>query len=220
MNSALVCAGMLLAFGLAYRWYSRWLSVRIFALDDSRTTPAHTLEDGVDYVPTNKHVLFGHHFSSIAGAAPIVGPAVAVIWGWVPAMIWIGVGVIFAGAVHDMGALVISIRHRGRSIGDVTASVIGPRSRVLFLVIIFFLTMMVLAVFAFVIATLFVGTPGAILPVTVEIPLACVVGWMVYKKNAKLLVPSLVVLFLLYVLIWVGAETWKKHGSSTTGIST
>ncbi len=207
MNSAVVAAVVLTVFALGYRFYSRWLATHVFDLDDATATPAHVLEDGIDYVPTGKHVLFGHHFSSIAGAAPIVGPAVAVIWGWVPAILWIGLGVVFAGAVHDMSALVISMRHKGRSIGDVTAHIIGPRSRVLFLLIIFFLTMMVLAVFATVIAYLFVQFDGAVLPVTLEIPVACIVGWMVYKKGAKLLVPSLVVLVGLYLMIWLGAET-------------
>ena len=207
MNSAVICIFVLSGFAIAFRIYAAWLSKNVFCLDDSRETPAHRLGDGVDYVPTNKHVLFGHHFSSIAGAAPIVGPAVAVIWGWVPAVLWITLGVVFAGAVHDMGALVISMRHNGRSIGDVTAKIIGPRSRVLFLLIIFFLWMMVLAVFAFLIGVLFVSYPGAILPVLVEIPVACVVGWWAYKKSGSLLVPSILVLLGLYVLIYVGAQT-------------
>ena len=128
MNSAVLCIFVLSIFSIAFRIYARWLSKSVFELDDSRETPAYTHEDGVDFVPTSRHVLFGHHFSSIAGAAPIVGPAVAVIWGWVPAVLWITLGVVFAGAVHDMGALVLSMRHGGRSIGDVTASVIGPRA--------------------------------------------------------------------------------------------
>ena len=207
MNSAVLCIFVLSIFSIAFRIYARWLSKSVFELDDSRETPAYTHEDGVDFVPTSRHVLFGHHFSSIAGAAPIVGPAVAVIWGWVPAVLWITLGVVFAGAVHDMGALVLSMRHGGRSIGDVTASVIGPRARVLFLLIILFLTMMVLAVFAFLIGVLFVTYPGAILPVVVEIPVACAVGWWTYKRGGSLLIPSIVVLVGLYVLIYVGAQT-------------
>lgn len=207
MNSAVICVFVISFFALAFRFYARWLSRNVFCLDNSRVCPSVEHEDGVDFVPTNRHVLFGHHFSSIAGAAPIVGPAVAVIWGWVPAVLWITLGVVFAGAVHDMGALVISMRHGGRSIGDVTARIIGPRSRVLFLIIIFFLTMMVLAVFAFVIGVLFVTYPGAVLPVTVEIPVACLVGWWAYKKSGSLLIPSIVVLVGLYVLIYVGAST-------------
>lgn len=191
---------------MGYWYYAGWLASKVFCLDDSKPTPSVTVNDGVDFVPTNRHVLFGHHFSSIAGAAPIVGPAVAVIWGWVPAVIWIGFGVVFAGAVHDMGALVISIRHGGRSIGDVTETVIGPRSRLLFLLLIFFLTTMVLAVFAFVIGFLFVNFDGAVLPVTLEIPAALAIGWWVSKRKGSLLWPSLVCLVGLYYLVWVGAE--------------
>jgi carbon starvation protein len=218
MNSAVICIFVLAGFAIAFRYYARWLAEKVFVLDDSRQCPAYEHEDGVDFVPTNKHVLIGHHFSSIAGAAPIVGPAVAVIWGWVPAVLWIAFGVVFAGAVHDMGALVISMRHGGRSIGDVTASVIGPRSRVLFLFIIFFLTMMVLAVFAFVIGVLFTSYPGAILPITVEIPVAGAVGWWVYKKSGSLLVPSVVVLLGLYGLIYVGALTADTAASAQASL--
>ena len=206
MNSAVVCVTVLAMFAAGYWYYAGWLSSKVFCLDDSKPPPSVTMNDGVDYVPTGRHVLFGHHFSSIAGAAPIVGPAVAVIWGWVPAVLWIGFGVVFAGAVHDMGALVISVRHGGRSIGDVTEAVIGPRSRLLFLLLIFFLTTMVLAVFAFVIGFLFVNFDGAVLPVTLEIPAAVAMGWWVAKRKGQLLWPSLACLVGLYFLVWVGAE--------------
>ncbi len=206
LNSAVVCVTVLAMFAAGYWYYAGWLASKVFCLDDTNPPPSSTLNDGVDFVPTNRHVLFGHHFSSIAGAAPIVGPAVAVIWGWVPAVLWIGFGVIFAGAVHDMGALVISVRHGGRSIGDVTEAVIGPRSRLLFLLLIFFLTTMVLAVFAFVIGFLFVNFDGAVLPVTLEIPAAVLMGWWVSKRKGQLLWPSLLCLVGLYYLVWVGAE--------------
>ena len=136
MNASIVCIVALTLFALGYRFYSRYLSEVVFQLDDSEPTPAHTMADGVDYVAAPRGVLFGHHFSSIAGAAPIVGPAVAVIWGWVPALVWVVLGVITAGAVHDMATLAISLKHQGRSMGDLTAQVIGPRSRLLFLMVI------------------------------------------------------------------------------------
>ncbi len=107
MNSALVAAAAFAAYILAYRFYGRFLSRRIFSIDPSRRTPAHEFEDGVDFVPTKRHILFGHHFTSISGAGPIVGPAIAVIWGWLPALVWVVVGSITMGAVHDLGALVI-----------------------------------------------------------------------------------------------------------------
>ena len=207
MNAALVALVTLVCFALAYRFYSRWLARVVFQLDDGNPTPAMTHADGVDYVATPRGVLWGHHFSSIAGAAPIVGPAVAVIWGWVPALLWVVVGVITMGAVHDMSTLALSVRNAGRSIGDVTASVIGPRSRLLFLLVIFLLSMMVLAVFAFIISSLFVQFPGAILPIHLEIPVAVVIGALVRRGTIKLLWPSLAALVGLYAAIWLGAAT-------------
>ena len=121
MNAALLAIIVLILYFLAYRFYSKFLADKIFRLSDDEVTPAHELNDGVDFVPSNKHVLFGHHFASIAGAAPIIGPAIAVFWGWVPAIIWVFVGSAVMGAVHDFGSLVISLRNQGKSISDYTA---------------------------------------------------------------------------------------------------
>ncbi len=207
MSSLLLLVMGLAAFLTGYMLYSRYLATHIYRLDPDYVTPAHEFEDGVDYVPTNRHVLFGHHFTSVAGAAPIVGPAIAVIWGWLPAFLWVVLGTVFAGAVHDMGAVWISARHRGHSMGTLTEGIIGSRARILFLLIIFFLLLMVNAVFAVVIANLFMANPGAILPVWGELPIAIAVGFLVYRTRAGILVPSLVALALLYVLIWVGQYT-------------
>ena len=181
MNAALLAAITFALFALGYRYYSGFLSRRIFALDPQEPVPARELEDGVDYVPTPRHVLWGHHYTSIAGAAPIVGPAIAVIWGWLPALLWVALGTVFMGAVHDFSALVISLRNRGRSIGEVAGQVVGPRVRTLFLLIISFLIWVVLAVFAFIIGTLFVDNPGAIFPINVQIAVALALGWGVYR---------------------------------------
>ena len=194
----------LTAFLTGYRLYSRYIARHVYRLDPDFETPAHRFEDGVDYVPTNKHVLFGHHFTSVAGAAPIVGPAIAVIWGWLPAFLWVVLGTIFAGAVHDFGALWLSVRNKGQSIGTLTEGIIGSRARVLFLLIIFFLLLMVNAVFAVVIANLFIANPGAIFPVWMEVPTAMLIGVLVYRTRAGILIPSLVGLLLLYVYIWLG----------------
>jgi len=148
LNAAALAAIVFVAFALGYRFYSGFLTRHVFILDSDEPVPAREFEDGVDYVPTRLHVLWGHHFASIAGAAPIVGPAIAVIWGWVPALLWVCVGTVFMGAAHDLSSLVISARHRGRSIGDIAGSVIGPRVRTLFLIIISLLIWVVLAVFA------------------------------------------------------------------------
>lgn len=204
MNAAVLALGVLAFFVLAYRVYARFLSRRVFFLDETEPVPARELRDDVDFVPTPAHVLWGHHYTSIAGAAPIVGPALAVIWGWLPALIWVTLGTALMGAVHDFSALVISLRHRGRSIGDIAGRVIHPRVRALFLLIIVFLIWVVLAVFAFVIATLFVQNPGAVFPINVQILVALGLGWIVYRRGMPLLGPSVVGYVVLLVSIFYG----------------
>jgi carbon starvation protein len=192
------------AFLTGYHVYSRFIANRIYRLDPDFKTPAHEFEDGVDFVPTNKHVLFGHHFTSVAGAAPIVGPAIAVIWGWLPAFLWVVLGTVFAGAVHDFGTLWISTRHKAQSVGTLAESIVGGRARVLFLLIIFFLLLLVNAVFAVVIANLFIANPGAVLPVWGTLAVALVVGVLIYRSGVGILAPSIAALLIIYALIWLG----------------
>ncbi len=194
----------LAAFATGYRVYSRYVAQKIYRLDPDFRTPAHEFEDGVDFLPTNRNVLFGHHFTSVAGAAPIVGPAIAVIWGWLPAFLWVVLGTIFAGAVHDFGTLWISTRHKANSIGTLAGKIVGDRGRVLFMLVIFFLLLLVNAVFAVVISNLFIGNPGAVLPVWGSLVVAITVGFLIYRSGAGLLWPSLGALAVLYFLIWVG----------------
>jgi carbon starvation protein len=191
-------------FYLGWRYYSLYLADRVYVLDDARRTPAHVREDGIDFVPTNKHVLFGHHFTSVAGAAPIVGPAIAVFWGWVPALIWVVLGTVFAAGVHDMGSIVVSVRNRAENIGTLTRTIINARSRTLFLLIIFFLLTLVNAVFAVVIGNLFVANPGAVIPIVLEIPLAIAIGAYIHRTRTSALVPSIIGVVILYLLILVG----------------
>jgi carbon starvation protein len=205
MPAIVVLVVVFAVFFLGWRYYSVYLADRVYALNDANPTPAHTMEDGIDYIPTNKHVLFGHHFTSVAGAAPIVGPAIAVFWGWVPALIWVVLGTVFAAGVHDFGAIVVSVRNRAQNIGSLTKSVLNARSRTLFLIIIFFLLTLVNAVFAVVIGNLFVGNPGAVIPIVVEIPLAIAIGQYIYRTKTSALVPSIVGVVILYALILVGA---------------
>ena len=204
MNAALLAVGVIALYALAYRFYSRFLARAVFDLREDEPVPAVELRDGVDYVPTRLSVLWGHHYTSIAGAAPIVGPALAVIWGWLPALLWVTLGTIAMGAVHDFSALVISLRNRGRSIGDVAGHVIGPRARTLFLLIIVFLIWIVLAVFAFIIATLFVDYPAAIFPINVQIIVALALGFLFQRRGASILLPSLVAYALLLAAVFYG----------------
>ena len=204
MNATLLAVIAFASFALGYRYYSRFLDRKIFQLSADERVPSRELEDGVDFVPTPKYVLWGHHFTSIAGAAPIVGPAIAVIWGWLPALIWVVVGTIFMGAVHDFSALVISLRHRGSSMGQITGSVVSPRARTAFLVIISILIWIVLAVFAFIIGTLFVSNPGSIFPINVQIIVAVALGWLVRRRGIPILWPSLIGYAILIVAILYG----------------
>ncbi len=191
---------------VAYHTYGRWLGRKIFGLDPTRLTPAHTCRDGVDYVPTRKSVLFGHHFTSIAGTGPIVGPAIAVFWGWLPALLWVVFGCIFVGAVHDFGSLVVSLRSRGQSIGDVAGQVISTRARLLFLCIMFFVLMIVIGIFGLVIAVIFAIYPQTVLSVWMSMPLAVLAGFWMYKRKGAPLLPALVALVILYGCVYLGVK--------------
>src|SRR5690554_5977382 len=126
-----------LLFILAYRTYGRWLGSKIFRLSADAVCPSREIDDGRDFVPTKKGVVFGHHFTSIAGTGPIVGPAIAIMWGWLPALLWVLLGSIFIGAVHDFATLVVSLRNRGQTVGEIAGRVINRRTRVLFLLVLF-----------------------------------------------------------------------------------
>ena len=172
--------GMVL-IAVGYFVYSKFIAEKIYQLDPNFETPAHSMRDDVDFTPTNRVVLWGHHFTSVAGAAPIIGPAIAVIWGWLPAFIWVIGGTIFFAGVHDFGAIWASVRNQGRSIGSLTGDVVSLRARTLFMIVIFFLLMMVNAVFAVAISNAFVATPSAVIPVWSAIAVAVVIGVLIYR---------------------------------------
>ncbi len=218
MNTLLMCIIVFVLYFVAYHTYGKFLAKKIFNLDPNRTVPAVEFNDGVDYVPTKKEVLFGHHYTSIAGLGPIVGPAIAIIWGWVPALLWVVFGSIFAGAVHDFGALVVSVRNKGQSIGELATGLISPRVRTLFLLIIFFELWIVIAIFALVIAILFNMFPQSVFPVWFEIPIAVWLGYMVYKKNGNITVLSIVAIIAMYVTIIIGAY-WPLKMPSMFGLN-
>lgn len=204
MPSAVIVIVSFIAFGLGYRYYSKYLAERVYRLEEDFRTPSYEFRDGVDFVPTNKHVLFGHHFTSIAGAAPIVGPAIAVVWGWLPALVWIVLGTIFASGAHDFGSIVISVRHRARNIGTIAQDVISNRARTLFLLIIFFLLTLVVAVFAIVISNLFMANPEVVIPVLAQIPIAIGLGQVIYRRRTAALLPSLIAVVVLYATLPLG----------------
>jgi len=200
---------MIIALGLAgmtFGWfvYSKFIATRIYRLDPDFVTPAHEFEDGIDFVPTNKYVLWGHHFTSVAGAAPIVGPSIAVYWGWLPAVLWVTIGTVFFAGVHDFGAIWASSRNKGKSIGALSEDVIGKRTRALFMIVIFLVLLMVNAVFGVVIARAFVSTPNAVFPAWSAIAVALVVGQLIHR-NYKLTALTIAGVAALYASIFVGS---------------
>jgi len=197
---------LLAGFGfiVAYHTYGRWLGRKIFKLSADWVCPSHRLNDGNDYVPTPKSVVFGHHFTSIAGTGPIVGPAIAIMWGWLPALLWVVFGSIFIGAVHDLGSLVVSLRNNGQTVGDIAGRLINRRVRLLFLLILFMALTIVLAIFGLVIASVFRQFPAAIFPCAVQIPIAMAVGYLLHRKGVGLLVPSLLTLAVMYLTVIYG----------------
>ena len=218
MNAVVILLEGIVILVLGYIFYGGWLAKQ-WGVDPKRTTPAHELEDGNDYVPAKAPVLMGHHFSSIAGAGPINGPIQAAVFGWVPVMLWVLIGGIFFGAVHDFGALFASVRNKGQSIGEVIAESIGSRAKKLFLTFSYLTLILVVAAFASIVANTFKATyteSGALDEVAsaanastamisiLFIVIAIIFGMMVYRRNASLVVSTVVGVAAIVVCMVVG----------------
>ena len=201
MSTLAIALGALVLYLIAYNTYGKWLAGKIFKLDPDAIVPSVALNDDKDFVPTKKGIIFGHHFTSIAGTGPIVGPALAVIWGWVPALLWVLFGSILIGAVHDFGSLVVSIRNRGQTVGDIAGRILTKRTRLLFLSILFMALTIVLAIFGLVIANVFDLYPSAIFPCLVQIPIAVFIGVSLHRQGINILIPSVIALVVMYVSI-------------------
>ncbi len=206
MNSVVLILLAIVIFVVAYLTYGRYLA-KTWGIDPSRKTPAHELEDGVDYCPAKTPVLMGHHFSSIAGAGPINGPIQAAFFGWLPCFLWIIIGGVFFGAVQDFGSIFVSIRHQGKSLGEVIEENIGRKSRVLFTVFAWLVLLLVIAAFADIVANSFTGSAanGSVATASMLfIPLAIAFGFCVYRKNAPMVVASIVGVLLLAACVALG----------------
>lgn len=223
MNAVLIllvgCAILL----VGYIAYGGWLAKQ-WGVDDSRQTPAHELEDGMDYVPAKAPVLMGHHFSSIAGAGPINGPIQAAVFGWVPVVLWVLIGGIFFGAVHDYGSLFASIRHKGQSIGEVIALNIGDRAKKLFLIFSYLTLILVVAAFASIVASTFcvvegnqasTDTNAAVAMISILfIVMAVLFGFFVYRRGAPLSVATVVGVIGIVICLFIGLNWHPIYLSS------
>ena len=215
MTPRIMAVIVLILYALFYQFYARrFLARKVFDLNSEPTTPAHTMRDDIDYVPTNRYILFGHHYASVAGLAPMLGPAIAVIWGWLPALLWVVLGTLMVGAVHDFSALVLSVRHRAQSIGTIARDVIAPRTRLLFLLVIFFLVSLAMGVFVLVISGLFAAPDPANIPATAHpeavfptfslMLIAMVIGYLIFRRGLPIWPLIAVGFVLMLITTWIG----------------
>ncbi|HOO12501.1 MAG TPA: carbon starvation CstA family protein, partial [Bacillota bacterium] len=203
MNSLFVMLISIVCFIIAYATYGAWLAKQ-WGIDPKRKTPAHTRNDGVDYVPTKAPILLGHHFASIAGAGPITGPIAAAIFGWVPVLLWIVIGSIFFGGVQDYSSLFASVRHDGRSIGEVIEANMGKTGKKLFAAFAWLTLLLVIAAFTNIVANTFAAVPAAASASMMFIVLAVGFGYFVYQKGAPIGISSVIGVTLLFICIWLG----------------
>ena len=218
MNAVLILLVSIAVLLIGYIFYGSWLA-RQWGIDPSRPTPAHEMEDGMDYVPAGAPVLMGHHFSSIAGAGPINGPIQAAVFGWVPVLLWVLVGGIFFGGVHDFGALFASIRNRGQSIGEIISSSMGAFAKRLFLIFAYLTLLLVVAAFASIVANTFGTTTsagvlreGAALEANLStamisllfIVLAMIFGFLVYRRNMNVVPATIIGIVGIVVIVFIG----------------
>jgi len=205
---------------LAYKIYGTYLERKLIKPDDSRITPCMELHDGIDYSPAKTPLLFGHHFSSIAGAGPIVGPLIGVLYfGWVGAILWIGLGSVFLGAVHDYTSLMASVRNKGRSIADISEKYLGYRSKVIFSIFLWLALVLVIAVFAIVASQTLVKQPEIVIPTFGLIFIAMFFGWLVYRKGISVFAGTIISLIFLFLLIYLGEQFPLKIPETILGLS-
>jgi len=221
MGSLAMIVVTFVGYLIAYHTYGRFLARRVFKIDPAARVPSHRYADGKDFVPTRRGIIFGHHYTSIAWTGPIVGPAIGIIWGWVPALLWVFFGSIAMGAVHDLGALVISLRHDGKSIADIVSGYINPRVRILCFLIVFLELWIVIAIFALIIAVLFTMYPHAVFPIWMEVPIAVALGYAIYKRKANVALATAVAVIAMYGTIVLGEYVSIKFdafGAAQTGV--
>lgn len=220
MNALIPATILIIWLVLGYKIYGRFIERKVLQVDPSRPTPAKELNDGIDYSPAKKALLFGHHFSSIAGAGPILGPLLGVLYfGWLGALLWVALGSVFLGAVHDFTSLMTSVQNKGRSLADISEQTLGRRTKVIFSIFLWMALALVIAVFAVVASRTLVSQPEIVIPTFGLIFLAMLFGWLVYRKNVNVIVGTLGALIVLGVLIYLGELFPIVLPSTVVGLS-
>lgn len=215
MNSLWVLIFWAIVVILGYWVYAKWVARSVFEVNPDRATPAKMYMDGVDFMPANKNVLYGFQLNSIAGAAPIIGPIVALQWGWVPALLWLGFGVFFIGWLHDYSSAMISLRNDGDTFGALGYKLISPRARKILLTFIYFYLLLIATAFGHVITRGVSGNAALPFPLLVIIGVAFLVGHMIYKSKVNILATTIIAIVLIFFAIYLGT-VWKMKFSYTT----
>ena len=204
MHALPLMVATLCVLAIAYRFYSAFIAARVLSLDASRPTPAHTRTDGKDFIPTNRWVLFGHHFAAITGAGPLIGPVLAAQFGFLPGLLWILVGVTLGGAVHDFVILTASVRRGGRSLAEIAREEVGPVAGVIAAIAIFFTVIIAIAAMGFSVVKILEGSPWATFTIAMTIPIALVMGGAMKAGGHR----SIPMVSAFGVLALVGA--WRR----------
>ncbi len=208
MNSLLVLVWWAAVVILGYWVYARHVANKIFKVDPNRATPAKMYMDGVDFMPANKNVLYGFQLNSIAGAAPIIGPIVALQWGWLPALLWLGLGVFFIGWLQDFSSAMVSIRNDGDTFGALGYKLISPRARKILLTFVYFYLLLIACAFGHVITKGISKNPALPFPLLVVIAVAFLVGHMIYRAKTNIIATTIIAIALIFFSIWLGT-VWK-----------
>lgn len=205
MNTLIIAFVLLLWLFLGYKVYGSFLERKVIQADRSRVTPAQEFNDGIDYSPAKKIILFGHHFSSIAGAGPIIGPLLGTLYfGWLGALLWVALGSVFLGAVHDYTSLMTSVQNKGRSLADISEKTLGKRTKIIFSIFLWFALALVIAVFAVVASRTLVSQPEIVIPTFGLVFIAMIFGWLIYRKGINVPLATVIALIILFFLIFLG----------------
>jgi len=205
MNTLIIAFVLLLWLFLGYKIYGSFLEKNVIQADTNRITPARELNDGIDYSPAKKTILFGHHFSSIAGAGPIIGPLLGTLYfGWLGALLWVALGSVFLGAVHDYTSLMISVQNKGKSLAEISQKTLGKRTKIVFSLFLWFALALVIAVFAVVASRTLVSQPQIVIPTFGLVFIAMIFGWLIYRKGFNVPAATILALLTLFALIYIG----------------
>jgi len=205
MNTLIIACVLLLWLVLGYKIYGSFIEKKVIKIDNSQPTPAREFNDGIDYSPAKKPLLFGHHFSSIAGAGPILGPLLGVLYfGWLGALLWVAIGSVFLGAVHDYTSLMTSVKNKGTSLADISEKTLGVRTKIIFSIFLWFALALVIAVFAVVASQTLVSQPEIVIPTFGLIFIAMIFGWLIYKRGIPVTPATVFAVIVLFVLIYLG----------------